>query len=302
MIRSKLAAAILSLLGVAHAAEPQPAFELALVDLRGGKQVLGTLPGSVFSPRLSPDGERVAFELSDGPPAPNQVLQLHVARLDALEDRRALPLTVIAQRNLAPVWSPNGEWIAFMASGNAADTLFWQRADGSIQPIYLLDGRAPEGLYEGDKLAFITLTGNRDYGIALFDIATKQVTTLVDLPGSEQHSSRISPDGKWLAYASNETGRQEVWLEPLPQTGQRFQLTREGGRHPLWSPDGRTLYFDQGGRMYSMAVTLEAGAASAAAPVALPITGFQQGDLRRQFDLTPDGQAFLMLFPLRSAQ
>jgi Tol biopolymer transport system component len=169
----------------------------------------------------------------------------------------------------------------------------------------LVDGRAPEGLYAGGSmqagvLLFITLTGNRDYGISMLDINTKKVTRLVDLPGSEQHSSEISPNGKWLAYVSNETGRQEVWLEPMPQTGKRYQLTKNGGSHPEWSPDGTKIYFDVGNQIYRMDIATSAEP-KAGEPVALPIKGFQQGDLRRQYDLTPDGKGFVMLFPVATA-
>jgi Tol biopolymer transport system component len=298
MNRLRLLAAGLVFVGMAHAGAPAPAsYELALVDMQGQKNVLGRLPTSVFAPRVSPDGKRVAFELDDAPVA-NQspVTRLYVAPIDQLDKREVLQQTVISTRNIAPVWSPEGDWIAFMATGNGGDQLFWQRSDGGIQPLFLADGRAPEGLYDGGKLAFITLAANRDYGISLLDVHTKKVTKLVDLPGSEQHSSRISPDGKWITYVSNETGRYEVWLEPIPQTGRRFQLTKSGGRHPVWSPDGSRIYFDQGGRMYRLDLTLGAEA-SAGAPAELPISGFQQIDLRRQFDLMPDGRSFLMLFP-----
>ncbi len=90
-----------------------------------------------------------------------------------------------------------------------------------------------------------------------------------------------------------------MWLEPLPQTGQRYRMTQAGGRHPLWSPDGSTLFFDQDGRMFRMEIFLAANPPKAGDPKGLPIRGFQQGDLRRQFDLTPDGKRFVMLFPLR---
>lgn len=302
----RLLLAALTFTGAVHAAAPSPSpspspasFELALVDLQGQKKVLGTLPGSVFAPRVSPDGKQVAFELADETTAANQprITRVYVADLDKLDKRRALQLTTASTQNWAPVWSPDGDWIAFLASGNGNDALYRQRSDGYIQPLFMADGRAPEGWYKGEVLAFITLTGDRDYGISLLDISTKKVTRLIDLPGSEQHSSRISPDGKWLAYVSNETGRQEVWLEPLPQTGKRFQLTKQGGRHPVWSPDGAKLYFEQDGRMFRLDLTLTADAPRAGEPASLPITGFQQGDLRRQFDLMPDGKAFLMLFP-----
>lgn len=306
MLRFQLLAVALAITGNGHAAEQQPGpagFELALVTEQGQKTVLGTLPPTVFAPRVSPDGRQVAFELAeDGAPAgqpPN--MRLYVASLDAIDKRRALQYTLTSTRNIAPMWSPEGDFIVFLAQGNGSDMLFRQRSDGYIQPSYVVDGRAPEGWYKGGRLVFITRKGDHDYGISQMDLATKKVTRLVDIEGSDQHSSRISPDGRWIAYSSNETGRQEVWAEPLPQNGKRFQLTRDGGRHPVWSPDGRKVYFDQGGRMYRLDLTFTADALQASAPVALPITGFQQGDLRRQFDLMPDGKAFLMLFPVSQA-
>jgi Tol biopolymer transport system component len=296
-----LAVATLALAWVnGHPAEPAPTgFELALVDLQGQKKILGRLPVSVFAPRVSPDGRRVAFELADAPTGPNQpgVQRLYVAELDNLEKRRVLQPAVISPRSLAAVWSDDGDRIAYLATGNGGDALFWQRADGSIQPLFLVDGRAPEGWYKGGLLTFITRTGDGDYGISQLDLNSMKVSRLVDQPGSEQHSSRISPDGRWIAYASNETGRMEVWLEPLPQTGLRVQVTRAGGSHPLWSPDGSTLYFDQDGKMFRLPLTLTGASPQVGAPVELPISGFQQGALRRQFDLMPDGSAFVMLFP-----
>ncbi|MEJ0098663.1 MAG: hypothetical protein WDO12_02540 [Pseudomonadota bacterium] len=109
----------------------------------------------------------------------------------------------------------------------------------------------------------------------MLDIDTRKVTTLVDIAGSAQHSSEISPDGHWLAYVSDETGRAEVWAQPMPPaTGSRAQLTTSGGNHPQWSPDGKQIYFDQGGQIYRIDVSgLAAGGAGKPAPTALPIKG-----------------------------
>ncbi|HYP81401.1 MAG TPA: hypothetical protein VEQ17_14000, partial [Steroidobacteraceae bacterium] len=155
MNRFRLLVAGMALPFIAQAAAPAPkpdlpAFELALIDMQGQKKVLGTLPGSVFAPRISPDGTRVAFELADDT-LPNQPenRRLYVAELDKLDKRRPLMVTVTTTRNLAPVWSADSEWIAFLATGNGPDAIYWQRADGSVQPSYLVDGRAPEGLYKG---------------------------------------------------------------------------------------------------------------------------------------------------------
>ncbi len=306
MGRISLLVAGLALAGIAFTAEQTPAsFELALVDLQGQKKVLGTVPGSAFAPRVSRDGRRVAFEQTDPPASADEVelTRIYVAPLDKLEDKQPLKVTVIARRNVAAVWSPEGDRVAFVAQGNGADALFWQRSDGGIHPIYLVDGRAVEGWYDNDQIVSITLTGTRDYGISRLDLGTKKVTRLVDLPGSEQHSAQISPDGKWIAYASTETGRQEIWIEPQPQTGKRFQLTRQGGRHPQWAPDGSSLYFDdQSGQLYQMDIQVAGGEIRGSEARVLPIKGFQQGDLRRQYDLTPDGRGFVMLFPQRAGR
>ncbi len=305
MTRLALLACAFAGIVTVHAAEPEPAsVEMALVDLQGQKQVLGTLPGSVFAPRVSPDGTRIAFEMTvPGENAGDPMLtKLHVAGINAVDKPQSLQITVITKRNVAPVWAPEGDRIAFVATGNANDMIFWQRADGGEQPKFLVDGRAPEGLYPDGNLVFITRTGDSDYGISSFNVNTRQLTKLVDLPGSAQHSSQVSRDGRWIAYASNETGRYEVWAEPLPQNGKRVQLTREGGAHPVWAPDGSALYYDQGGRMHRLDVRAQGGELRAGEAVPLPITGFQQGPLRRQFDLTPDGRSFVMLFPVAGAR
>jgi eukaryotic-like serine/threonine-protein kinase len=306
MNRISLLAAGLAFVGAVHAAEPTPVapkYELALVDMQGQKKVLGTLPGSVVAPRVAPDGRRIAFEMFNTPePGEPQLTLVYVADMQGLDKKKAMQVTVIARQNTSPVWSPDGDWLAFRATGNAGDTIFWEKSDGWIQPKLLVDGRAPEGLYEGGArqmglMTFLTLKGDKDYGISMLDIETKKATRLVDLPGSAQHGSEISPDGKWLAYVSDETGRAEVWAEPLPQTGKRFQLTKNGGSHPQWSPDGSKLYFDQAGQIYQLNIT--GGAEPKASdPVALPIKGFVQDDMRRQYDLTPDGKGFVALFPI----
>ena len=299
MRRVTLLAAGMALCTLGHAAEPKPAFQLALVDMQGQKKILGTLPDSVIAPRVSPDGTQVTLEQTDPPTGPGapSLTNVYVGDLNDMDKRTMMRNTVIAQKDISPVWAADGQWVAFVAVGNAANAIFWERSNGSEQPRYLLDGQAPEGMYPGWRMTYLTLKGDKDYGISMVDVHTKQVTPLVDLPGSAQHSSAISPDGNWLAYTSDETGRDEIWLEPLPATGKRVQLTRNGGNHAEWAPGGKTLYFDQGGQMFRMEVTT-GDAPGGGDPVALPIKGFVQGGMRRQYDLMPDGRGFLMLFPL----
>jgi Tol biopolymer transport system component len=285
-----------ALLSCAARAQAPAGYELTLIDVDGRREILGELPASVYAPRVSPDGTRVAFETRD--PQGADGARLWTADLRNVAARKALPL-VVGPINWAPLWSLDGERLVFIVSGSdRPDAIHWRPADGSGEAEHLIDTRAGEGWYaDGAQLRFLSLKPNNDYGISLLDIASRNVTQLVDLPGSAQHSSSVSPDGRWLAYASNETGRYEVWIEPLPPTGTRHRVTRDGGSHPLWLPDGRALYFDRDRRMFRLDIDTSA-LATTLDPVPLPVEGFVQADYRRQFDLMPGGTQFLVLIPL----
>jgi Tol biopolymer transport system component len=296
----RLAACFVGIAGmtVGHAAESSNV-QLVRVDMQGQKTVLGDLPDSVVAPRVSPDGKQVAFELTDPPAGASAASssKVYVADLDKPDNRRALPQTIIEPRNFSPVWSPDEVWIVFQGAGNGSDDLFQARviANSTEQPLYIGDGRSPQSIDANGRVTFLTLKGDKDYGIAQLDTGTRKVTRLVDQPGSAQYSSAISPDGRWIAYTSDESGRPEVWLEPLPITGKRLQLTKNGGSHPQWSPDGAKLYFDQDDQMFQLDIAT-GGEPKVGDPVALPIRGFRQGELQRQYDLMPDGKGFVMLF------
>ena len=259
--------------------------ELALVSLDGTRTNLGALPNGVGSPRISNDGRRVAFA-SDG-----DIWTADVRNLAGMKK-------VLSGSNWNfPVFSDDGRNLALgTILPGGLETVYLMPADGSREPeILARPARAPEHWFPGTQMfSFITHKGRLDYDTWTYNVATREVTPLARIPVSAQISSRLSPDGHFIAYMSNETGEYQVYVEPWPQTGARFQATKTGGVLPLWSSDSADIYYAQGDQMY--ATRFQNGVAMFGEPRKLPVSGFVQGALRRAFDQTPDGKQFLMVF------
>jgi len=289
-----------SLVYVSTAAEQaQAQREMSLVDLSGKMTLLRHVPSSIFGPRISPNGKQVAYR--DGG-------AVWIADLTS----EAPPRRLTTEPGEGPVWSPDGERIVYISIFNNMEALFWRRSDGTGAAERLVDrARAPESWSAVNQaISFITLVGPSgdagDYDIWSYSLTEKKESPLIVVPNSAQSGSRFSPDGRWIAYESNESGRAEVFVESVPRTSQRFQISKTGGARPVWAPDMSKLYFDNNAgnavRMLSVNVRTQP-AFSASEPEALPITGFVQpsGTIRRQFDITADGRQFLMTFPTAAA-
>jgi Tol biopolymer transport system component len=262
--------------------------QLALMDLAGTRTPVGQVPGRTFAPRISPDGSEVVFDTQDDG-------ALWIATLSNVAARRKLST---GGSNRGPIWSADGKRILYITDYQNEEALYWRAADGTGTPEQLARPvRAPESLSPmGKELSFITLMPGGDYDVFTYAFATKQKTPFIVVAGSPQHSSHFSPDGKWIAYVSAESGQLEVYVRPFPAGTPAVQVSTSGGEHPQWSPDQKELFFDSSNRMYAVAISI-GRAFTGATPVALPITGFIQGPLRRQYDLMPDGKHFLMMFP-----
>lgn len=263
--------------------------ELAYVDREGRREVIGTVPDTTFAPRLSPDGSRIALDIEG---------TIWMAAAGSPEKRTRLTQ---GDSDQFPLWSPDGKEIVFTSARNeGVQALFLQSADGTGEARLLLSpGRSPEHWSSmTDQLTYITLQGARDYDIWSYSLASKTSSLLVGSPMTAELASQLAPGGKWLAYQSNESGQYEVYVEPNPANGTKVQVSKGGGMRPIWAGDGE-LYFDVGGKLYSVELDTENSGLRIRGTTQLPITGFVQGGLqaRRQYDLTPDRKRLLMMFP-----
>jgi serine/threonine-protein kinase len=264
--------------------------KLVMVDRHGVERPLTAPPRDYSEPRLSPDGRRLAVTIEDAHGADVWVLELGRGTLT--------PLTFEGSWNSRPIWSPDGERIIF-GSNRVEDiyNIFWKPADGSGGAEQLTTGarRAPTSVSsDGKTIVFrqISATTGRDIGMVRLE-RERQPEMLLQTPFNE-NTGMLSPDDRWLAYVSNESGREEIYVRPFPGPGGRVQISTEGGIQPMWSKDGRELFYQNGNKMMAVAISMEPELAPGK-PEVLFEGAYQMGNrLSSNYDVTPDGR-FVMI-------
>ena len=273
---------------------------LAWVDRHGKSQALTTPPRPYSAPRLSPDGQRAAVHTLDPP----QVWIVDIAR-GALS-----PVTVDRQNDQGVFAPPDGKRIAFRSYADGSEgNLYVKAADGSGEGERLTTSarsQTPSSWSpDGTTLAYVEegdSTGLFQFDIWLLSIRDRTTRPLIRTAANEM-TPEFSPDGKWLAYVSNnEGGRHDVYVQPYPGPGERHLISTNGGEQPVWSRDGRELFYVQnGGYNFRgvvptlMSVKVETAPAFRAGT---PELVFENAALLqvwgRGYDVAPDGQRFLL--------
>jgi Tol biopolymer transport system component len=259
--------------------------QLGLVSLDGTRKMIGTVTNGGPTPRLSSDGKRVAWAV-DG--------NIWMADVDNLSGMRKI---IRGTSWNFPVFSEDGKRLLLgTILPNGLETVYMTNSDGTGDiDILARPGRAPESWIRGTEMfSMISHKGRLDYDLWTYNVPDHNMTPLARIPVSAQLSSQFSPDGHWFAYMSNESGEFQIYVEPWPQTGAKFQATKSGGVTPMWSADSTEIYYENGTHMY--AVTFTNGVTMFGQPRELPISGFVPAGLRRNFDLMPDFKTFLMVF------
>jgi len=266
-------------------------------DRRGSEESLEAPARPYVYPRLSPDGTRVALVIETE--RADRDIWIWDLRRSVLES-----FTMDPSDNPTLAWSSDGKRLAFgSARFGGVPNLFWQMADGSGTAERLVESAriqtplmfAPDGrlLVSADE------PGQARNIVALSLDGTQRLTPIVRGPESDM-SADISPDRRWLAYDSNETGQYEVYVRPYPDAERgRWLISRGGGRQPLWSRDGRELFYrDFTGAVMGVPVSLMPTFVPGTPVKLLDGAGYAGGGSfgsGRMYDLSRDGRRFLMI-------
>jgi Tol biopolymer transport system component len=268
---------------------------LVWVDRQDRETPVDVTARPYLHPRLAPDGTRLVVLRSDG--------ERDLWVFD-LASRLLTRATYGPAADTVSVWMPDSRRLVFGSNRVGVPNLYMQAADGTGETTRLTESpnpQQPSGLTpDGRQVLFYEVTPNQQRDIKLLTLTpAAHVEPLLATPFDER-GGVVSPDGRWLAYESNSSGQYETYVRPFPavDVGQS-QVSTGGGFQPLWSRNGRELFYvAPDGALMAVAVQARGATWSAGAPTRL-IAGryFRggEGTISRQYDITADGQRFLML-------
>ena len=267
--------------------------DLALIDRTGAAQRLKLPPAAYEHPRLSPDGKRIAVGTDDGKDA--------VVWIYDVSGAAALRRLTLGGRNRVPVWSADGEHVAFQSDREGALGIFWQRADGTTPAERLTKpdkdtAHVPESWAPDGKTLLFSVGKGPSYALATLSLPDKKVTLFGEVQSRMPPAATFSPDGRWVAYSvgGNSSPYGSVFVQPFPATGATYPISKGIGYHPTWAPDGRELFYatKEGSLVVVSVTTRPAFTFGNPAPV---LKAFQDSgsEYERNSDITRDGKQFL---------
>jgi Tol biopolymer transport system component len=246
-------------------------------------------------PRYSPDARRLALSLLDG-----SVMDIWIYEMSS----NTLQRLTTGGGDRAE-WTPDGKRLIFRSDRNGTEELWWQRADGGQPAESLFTGPSPtpEGVISPDGAYLVYRLNDRKTGRDLWfrRLSGDPNPTPIATSGSDELMPRISPNGKWIAYVSEISGRREVYVRSFPALGGVYQVSAEGGDEPLWSRDGSRIYYRSGHEFIGATLSLGAEDVHVVNRQKLFQGDYVRGDIHANWDVAPDGR-FLVVNPLRNTQ
>jgi Tol biopolymer transport system component len=216
-------------------------------------------------------------------------------------ERRARSRLLSEGSNILPTWTPDGKEIVF--GSEKVDTnvvaVYRTSADGSGEAHRILDGTNPRFPIswspDGRHLAFVEWNPETMRDIWIYSETAHPETEPILATPFDEYSPKFSPDGRWLAYVSDESGRYEVYVRPYLEGRGRWLVSAGGGSEPLWSPNGREIFYRHEGKMMVVPIRTEPEF-SPGSPSVLFEKELKSGIYGTlSYDISPDGQRFLMI-------
>jgi serine/threonine-protein kinase len=273
--------------------------DLVLVDRSGGVHPLPAEPQAYVAPRLSPNGRLIAVEVTETGSPSTDIWIYDIGQ-------RTRTRLTFDQTGHRPIWTPDGRRVVYSRGPNGNADLAWIPSDGSGPAESLLvapdDQWAGAFSRDGSMLAFRSGAGGstkRSLHYLPLDSARRPQPILANQ--FDNHSPSLSPDARWVAYVSDESGRPEVYVRPFPGPGGRWQVSLQGGNEPRWSPTGREIFYRSGNRMMTATVTMRPVFAVGERQQLFD-ANYGSLTIHTNYDVTPDGRSFLMTRPLRETQ
>ena len=261
---------------------------LEWVDRTGRSTPLSVPPAPYQALSISPDGRFAALDI-DAANASIWILEFARTTLNRL---------TLEWSNNWPFWTPDGARIAFLSSRAGVQSLFWQPIEGHAE----MEPLAPDSIAgdfspDGRTLALEGSSPNRGEDVWTMSMDANHQTRPFVQTKFNEGQPRFSPNSRWLAYVSDETGRNEVYVQPFPGPGRRVRISTDGGEAPIWSRDGREVFYLSGAEL--MAVKVSAGAVDLSPQKPERLFRKNRCSLCSglEYDVAPDGR-FLMIQPL----
>jgi serine/threonine-protein kinase len=269
---------------------------LVWVDRQGHEQALDAPARPYNYPRLSPDGTRVALDVG-GPPDRDIFIW-------DLKRKTYERFTLDPAGNPVVAWSRDGRRLAFCSERSGVTNMFWQAADGSgeAEPLLKSDRlQMPLSFTPDGRLLFSSDVAGHGRDIHALSLDGSHRVERIVYSEANDLTANGSPDGRWIVYDSDESGQFEVYVRPYPKaySGGRWQISSDGGRQPLWSPDGREIFYrDFDGALYAASVSLNPTFRPGPVARVFPNAGYSGSGATgsdRTYDVTHDGRHFLMI-------
>jgi Tol biopolymer transport system component len=263
--------------------------KLVWVDRIGKEQAVAAPVRAYLFPRISPDGKHVAMGITEE--------GTHIWSYD-LARETLTRITFQGNQNLNAVWSPDGKQLAFRSHLDASDGIYLKRSDGSgeLQKLISSDrAKIPMSWSrDGQTIAFMEINSTTGFDLWILPLNESKPRLFLQTPFNES-APRFSPDGRWLTYVSNESGRYEIYVLAYPGPGGKFQISTNGGTEPVWNPNGRELFYRSGNKMMVVDVASQTSFSAGKPRILFEGRFLPTPATSPNYDVSPDGQRFLMI-------